>query len=288
MAFVAVGNTDFPGDGELNYYANAVSGGTLHALVSRGPDGESRAIGVAFQASGISQSTLVSEIDSAAGVTITDAEAIGGVIDRVGATADFEDTLPDATAWQAAWIGGGVGQSYVLTLRNLTAYTQTVAEGAGVTSNPNIIIPPSCVQSLLVVWTSGGIEIFGMSADRIDAKAPFVLRELDATTGELPAAMLAGADQIYIETVNALPGEQQLPDMSAVAALMGDAAPGQSWALRIMNSGAGTLTLTADTEATFTIVGTMTVAQDKYRDFLIQITNAWTATITSVGSGDFD
>lgn len=291
MAFTSNGATDFPGNGELTYVVNAVSGGTLHALVSRSSNGENRAIGVTFQPSGVSQSIAPVEIDETGDATITDADAISGVIDRVGATADFEDTLPDAADWQAAWIGGGIGQSYVLTIRNQTAFVQTLAGGTGVTIGTTIYIPPSGVQSMLVVWTSIGIEVYALAAARVDGRAPFALRELDETTGELTASLLTGADQIYIESVNALPGNQQFPATVNMVQPMGGALPGQSWAIRIMNSGAGTLTLTADTGATVTLVGTMTVAQNKYRDFLVQLTDnypTWTATVTSVGAGDFD
>ena len=54
---------------------------------------------------------------------------------------------------------------------------------------------------------------------------------------------------------------------------------------RIVNTGAGTLTLTADGGATVTLTGTATVATNVFRDYTLTFTSATAATIQSVGSG---
>jgi hypothetical protein len=55
--------------------------------------------------------------------------------------------------------------------------------------------------------------------------------------------------------------------------------------LFITNSGAGVFTLTTDAGATVTLTGTMTVAQNTTREFIVTITAATTATVQSVGTG---
>jgi hypothetical protein len=63
------------------------------------------------------------------------------------------------------------------------------------------------------------------------------------------------------------------------------AAPiGTSWQVRILNQ-AGTQTWTVTTNTGWTLTGTMTIATATWRDFIIQITAAGAATITSVGAG---
>lgn len=54
--------------------------------------------------------------------------------------------------------------------------------------------------------------------------------------------------------------------------------------LRIVNSGAGTLTLTTNTNVTLT--GTMTVLTNTWRDFVVTM-NATTMVIRSVGVGTY-
>lgn len=112
---------------------------------------------------------------------------------------------------------------------------------------------------------------------------------LNATTGSLPAGAITGAKQVFLTSTNATPGAQlvrtaaqMLADMLAVA---NGAVVGTSWRFRITNTGAGVFTLTTDAGATVTLSGTMTIAQNTWRDFVGTIVTATTATITQVGTG---
>ena len=71
-------------------------------------------------------------------------------------------------------------------------------------------------------------------------------------------------------------GEQRAAQM--LADIPG-AQVGNSYYFRIINTGAGTLTLTADSGATVTMTGTMTVAQNTWRDFILTFNTAATATV---------
>ena len=86
---------------------------------------------------------------------------------------------------------------------------------------------------------------------------------------------------------NATPGAQLVRSAANMLADTPNGQVGMSWGLRITNTGAGTLTLTADSGATVTLTGTMTVAQNTFRDFIATINTATTATITSVGTGTY-
>jgi hypothetical protein len=58
---------------------------------------------------------------------------------------------------------------------------------------------------------------------------------------------------------------------------------GHSYVFRVVNTGAGTLTLAMDASVTGT--GTLTVATNTFRDYLLTFLTATTASIQSIGSG---
>lgn len=64
------------------------------------------------------------------------------------------------------------------------------------------------------------------------------------------------------------------------------AAPiGTSWQCRIINNGAGAFAWTVTTATGWTLPAHVAIAQNTFVDYVIQITGAATATMTSVGSG---
>jgi len=110
---------------------------------------------------------------------------------------------------------------------------------------------------------------------------------LNATTGSLAAGKITGALNVTLISSNATPGAQLVRTAAQMLSDFG-VASGFTWNFSVCNSGAGTLTLTADSGATVTLSGTMTVAQNVCRRFVGNFTGAATATITSVGSGTYD
>jgi hypothetical protein len=110
---------------------------------------------------------------------------------------------------------------------------------------------------------------------------------LNATTGSLAAGKITGALNVTLISSNATPGAQLVRTAAQMLADFG-VASGFTWNFAICNSGAGTLTLTADSGATVTLSGTMTVAQNVCRRFIGNFTGAATATITSLGSSTYD
>lgn len=89
---------------------------------------------------------------------LTAAGIAAGQITRTGPTADFVDTTATAAAIQEAVnpaaAGGAVGEGGVLTVKNATAWQQTLAAGAGVTLPGAIVIPPFAASTYF--WKIGG------------------------------------------------------------------------------------------------------------------------------------
>lgn len=111
------------------------------------------------------------------------------------------------------------------------------------------------------------------------------LNTLNATTGTLAVGVLTGGDNVTLMTTNATPGNQTLPSAAALLAAQGVTAP-FSYNLRIVNTGAGTLTMLADSGATITLgAGTYTVPTNTFRDFVVAFPTATTGTMTTVGVG---
>ena len=115
-----------------------------------------------------------------------------------------------------------------------------------------------------------------------------VLHALNQTTGTIPAGVIGGGSIVVVLQTNATPGNQAT---RTALQLFGDdptAAIGDSYLLRISNSGAGTLTLTAGSGVTLT--GTMTVATTTFRDFVVTYGGtvaAPTVAITNIGTGTY-
>lgn len=114
-----------------------------------------------------------------------------------------------------------------------------------------------------------------------------VLTALNATTGSLPVGAITGASNVSMISSNATPGAQLVRTAAQMLADMPGGYVGQSWSIRITNTGAGTLTLTTDAGATVSLSGTMTVPQNTTRDFVAKIVTATTATITATGTGTY-
>jgi hypothetical protein len=111
------------------------------------------------------------------------------------------------------------------------------------------------------------------------------LNTMNVTTGTLAVGVLTGGDDVTLITTNATPGNQTLPSAAALLAALGVTAP-YSYNLRIVNTGAGTLTMLADSGATITLgAGTYTVPTNTFRDFIFNFPTATTATVTTVGVG---
>lgn len=81
----------------------------------------------------------------------------------------------------------------------------------------------------------------------------------------------------------------QLPTATAMYAAMSNPVVGQTWKLRIMNSGgvgAGIWTVINATDSSWTVNGTASILAKEWKDFYVTLTSPTTATIQTVGSDD--
>ena len=130
--------------------------------------------------------------------------------------------------------------------------------------------------------TSAGV---GTAVTAAVARRLTKLNTMNVTTGTLTSGQLTGGVDVTLMTTNATPGTQTLPAAAVLLAALGEVAP-YSYNLRIVNTGAGTFTMAADTGATITLgAGTYTVVTNTFRDFIVSFPTATTGTVTTVGVG---
>ena len=75
-----------------------------------------------------------------------------------------------------------------------------------------------------------------------------------------------------------------LPSVASVVALIGGCVVGTSFYLDYSNPGNQTVTITVDAGATWTLVGTMSIATTTHKRLLFVINSAITGTVYSVGA----
>lgn len=287
MSITLIENDPIPGNPGLTRYSAAVTGGTLYINVLRDPTGQVLSTAQSFVASGISAQLVPTTITTAGAGTLIAADLLGGLITRSGPSGAFTDTTDTAALIQAAWTGA-VGSTFEFTIINTTAFTETLAGGTGVTFSGSLTIPPLSVGRFLAVWT--GVNTITITNEFVSAFGGLpstALTTLNATTGSLAAGKITGASNVTMVSSNATPGAQLVRSAANMLADTPNGQVGQSWNLRITNTGAGTLTLTADGGTTVTLTGTMTVPQNTFRDFVCTFNTATTATITAVGTGTY-
>jgi hypothetical protein len=78
-----------------------------------------------------------------------------------------------------------------------------------------------------------------------------------------------------------------LPLVTALVAGMPNASAGASYRLRITNASSANFDWTVVTNTGWTLGGTMTIAQNTWREFVVTITSLTTATLQSVAVGTY-
>jgi len=100
------------------------------------------------------------------------------------------------------------------------------------------------------------------------------------------AAQAAGASEVALELTGTLAADAALtlPTAAAIFGGVPNAAAGQTYRLRVINTGSGH-TWTVTTNTGLTLSGTMTVATNTWRDFIVTLTSATAVTVQSIGVG---
>lgn len=243
-------------------------------------------VNAGFTDVGLQQQVVSGSLATVGAGTLTGALIANQLLTRTGPTAAFTDTTATAAQIVAAVPGAVVGQAFWLTYINTTAFVGTIAAGSGVTLTGRVVVPANSSARFLVKFTSlSAVAIIGTSVSQNNALPAAKFTTAALTAGTIPAASIVGAAMCYWQNTGATPGAQTFPTAATLFAAIPNAYVGMVTAFRVINTGAGTLTLTADAGPTITITGTATVAQNVTRDYTITFTSATAATVQSVGSG---
>jgi hypothetical protein len=118
----------------------------------------------------------------------------------------------------------------------------------------------------------------------------FVYGTNTATAGAtLTAANIyaVGAVDVTLNMTGTLAGaaNAQLPTVASLVTLIANPIVGQTYRLRVINSSSGNFAWTVTTNTGWTLAGTMTIAQNTFRDFNVTLTSLTAATLQSVGTG---
>lgn len=218
--------------------------------------------------------------------TITAAGIVGGVTARGGAQAGaaFTDTTDTAANLVIASPTMTIGQSWEWLYQNNTNATATITGGTGVTVSGITQVPENSWARFLVTYTAAStFTVASIAEGQISAVPPAQYTTSALSTGTLAAGVITGAAFVVLVNSGATPGTQTTRTAAQMLADTPGAQVGFTYMLRIVNTGAGTLTLAGGTGVT--VSGTATVATNVFRDYTVNFASATTATITSVGSG---
>jgi len=261
---------------------NLPVGSVLSLMTSSLPGGSLRLQAVAAPAS-LAPPVLTPLATVGAG-TLTGAIILTRGTLRTGPTTAFTDTTDTAANIQAAWTTGQVGAAFDYTYINQTAFAATIAAGSGVTLAGPIVVAPNSTTVFRVVWTGAGAVTMTALQTSSNVNLPNCkLSTLNATAGVLPAGAITGANEVYLSSTNATPGAQTTRTAAQMLADTPNAAVGFTWTVRIINTGAGTFTLTADGSVTLT--GHAAILTNTWVDYICTFLTATTASITSIGAG---
>jgi hypothetical protein len=138
---------------------------------------------------------------------------------------------------------------------------------------------------------AGGNTVANVQALVMSGAAPIVTSNTATSSATLAAANIYGSyDSVYLNLSGTLGGAANatLPTVAALAALFPNGVTaGQGYMLTIINSSSANYAWTVLTATGWTLTGTMTVAQNTTRTFIINFTSASAATLTSVGTGTY-
>lgn len=213
--------------------------------------------------------------------TLTAAGIIGGGISRSGPTADYTDTTATAAAIVAAITAAFVGQSFYLRIKNLTAFTQTLAAGSGVTLTGAIVMPPNSVGLYLITLTSlTAVTFFHVETGLLSNLTPTTITALSTVgAGTITAAGIAGGVTSRTGSQSATPFTDTTDTAALIIAAQNNARVGMNWQYVYTNTTNATATLTGGTGVT--VSGITAVPAGKSARFLVTYTAA--ATLTMVG-----
>jgi hypothetical protein len=166
-------------------------------------------------------------------------------------------------------IGGGGGQGFIY--------------GSTGSTNVSVRVGNLCAANWGTVGTFNPKIYQFMGPGRPLPAAQF--STINVTTGALAANLITGAQFTHLTSTNATPGNQQSRTAAQMVSDSVNVLPGDAYHLRITQTGTNAFTLTTNTGMTLT--GTMTVALNTFRDFVVTYVSLAAVTIQSIGTGTY-
>lgn len=227
----------------------------------------------------------VTPVANGSGTTLTATMLIGGIISRTGTAAAFTDTTDTATAIIAALpTDTPLSSSWLIFIRNLTPFTQTLANGSGVLLNGEIVVPPNSLWIAQAFYTSSAvITITGLGSIPISLGVLEINTAISNGSGTtLTAAGIVGG--VITRSGPSAPFTDTTDTAANIIAALPNPSVGQPWELTLVNSTAVAETLSAGSGVTLSGLSSPIPANSTGR-FLVTYTgsNAVTMALISVG-----
>ncbi len=231
---------------------------------------------------------VVTSISTAGAGVLTAAGIVGGVITRTGPSAAYTDTTVTGAAIAAAIGAPGYSESWYLVIKNLVAFTQTLAADTGVTLAGQTVIPANSAGLFHVVLAGEDATITGLG---IIPQCHLPNGQYNTTAVASPvtpaAGILTGAHRVYYEVTT----DGAFGITTRTAAEMYADIPnchiGFTYELTVVNRGNNTVTITAGDSVTIT-ASENTLATLVTRTYLVRFTSATACTWSSLSKGTIE
>lgn len=217
--------------------------------------------------------------------TLTAAGIVGGLITRSGPVAAFSDATDTAVNIVAALAAYVANESAYLSIKNTTAFSQTITAGSGVTLSGSVIIPANSVGRYLVTINSATtVTLLHVDTVVRSTRVPEVITALSTVgAGTITAAGIAGG-------VTSRSGSQSgtpFTDTTDTAANIVTATPnirvGESFEYTYQNTTNAVATITGGTGVT--VSGITSVGAGNSARFLLTYTATNTFTMVGFSAG---
>ena len=183
---------------------------------------------------------------------------------------------------------GAVGMSWKVRIINTGAGNFTLTQDAGntVTITGDVVIPQDSWVDYVVTLTGAATATMQSVGNSQEDSLPAAkYTSINATVGTLAAGNITGADRVFLVSTNATPGAQTTRTATQMFADTPNAKIGQTWTVRIQNTGAGTFTLTADASVTLGGTAHAAILTNTWVDYVCTFTSGTAMTMNAVGSG---
>lgn len=222
--------------------------------------------------------------------TLTAAGLVGGLIMRSGPTANFTDTTDTAAKILAALPGIVVGSSFLIRIKNNTAFIETLAAGAGVTLPLTTLIPPFSIGYYYgTLTTATTVTLTHLSTSQFAGAITLTVPALTALTTVGAGTILAAG---FASGLTARGGSTAaFTDTTDTAANIIAATPnlvnriGAAMVYRYVNNTVAPATITGGTGVT--VSGVTVVPPNSWADYLITYTAAATLNMVGTAQGYF-